>query len=301
VRSRALPLLLLAVPLLAWGTGYRATAVAETHTPALTFAALRAIPSIVVGLLLLGIYRGRVPRGRSGLLMAANGLLMVSLFVWALTEGVARAGAANTSVLVSTSPLFVAILSRIAFDEGLPPRRVAGLVCGFAGVATMFSSELRIGGGQVALGMAIAVVAGLAWATGTIVVKRAGRGLDPVSVTGLQYVVGAPILFAVAFAARGTEGTEWSSGELWAATAYVGIGGLVGSLAFFAALRLISATETTTVQFAIPVVAVLVEVIRGNTPSAVSFAGMALAVAGVGLVLAPGRVRRVVAPSHAAR
>ena len=299
MRNRALPLLLLAVPLLMWGTGYRATAVGEAHGPALMFAALRNIPSIVGGGVLLALYRERVPRGRNGLLMAGNGLLMVSLFIWALTEGVARAGAANTSVLVSTSPLFTAILSRAVFQEALPPRRVAGLALGFGGVATMFSSELRIGGGQVAAGMGIAVLAGLAWAVGTIVVKAAGRGLDPVPVAALQYVVGAPIVISVAFASRGTAGTQWSSGELWAMSAYVGIGGLAGSLAFFAALRLISATETTTVQFAIPVVAVLVEVIRGNTPAAVSFVGMALAVAGVGLVLAPARTARIGVPSRA--
>lgn len=291
--ARAAPLLLLAVPLVFWGTGYRITAIGEEHASALMFSALRTAPSLVAGAALLFVYRSRIPRPRLALVMGLNGLVMVTLFIWALTDGVARAGAGNTSVLVSSSPLFTAILSRPLFGERLGARRLGGLLFGFAGVAVMFSSELRVGGGDVAVGMAIAILAGAAWAVGTVLVKKVGAGLDPAVVSGLQYVLGTPALLAIAFAGAGTGGTAWGSWTLWWTAVYVGVGGLLGTLAFFAALRLISATQTTTVQFVVPVVAVLVEVARGAPPAAVTVLGMAIAIVGVGLVNVPSRTRRV--------
>jgi drug/metabolite transporter (DMT)-like permease len=192
---------------------------------------------------------------------------------------------------VSSSPLFTAILSRSLFGERLSPRRVGGLLLGFAGVAVMFSSELHVGGGDVAVGMAIGVLAGAAWAGGTVFVKVAGRDIDPAVVAGLQYVFGTPALLAIAFADGSTGGASWGSWTLWWTVLYVGVGGLLGTLAFFAALRLISATQTTTVQFVVPVVAVLVEVVRGAPPASVTFLGMGIVIAGVGLVNLPLRNR----------
>jgi drug/metabolite transporter (DMT)-like permease len=296
VSRRSLPLLLLAVPLVFWGTGYRVTAIGAEHSDALMFSAVRTVPSLLAGVALLVVYRARIPGRRLSLIMALNGLLMVTLFIWALTDGVARAGAGNASVLVATSPLFTAILSRPLFGEHLGPRRLAGLLAGFAGVAVMFSSELHVAGGQVAVGMVIAIVAGAAWAVGTVIVKAAGSTVDTPVVAGLQYIVGAPALLAIAFLDVGTAGTDWSSPTLWWAVLYVGVGGLLGTLAFFAALRLISATQTTTVQFVVPVVAVLVEVLRGASPAAVTFLGMAIAIVGVALVNVPIRSRRAPDP-----
>lgn len=292
MRRSAAPFLLLGITLFCWGTGYRGTAIGAEHTSALMFAALRTLPALAIGPAIVLLNRRRLPRRRLALLTAANGLLMVTFFVGALSEGVVRAGAGNASVLVSTSPLFVALISRPLFGELLPWRRVLGLLLGFAGVVVMFSSELHVGGGGIAVGMAIAVLAGLAWAVGTIVVKRATPDTDPLVVAGLQYSFGGPILVAAVFAAHGTGRTEWSSAGLWGAVAYVGIGGLLGTIAFFAALRFLSATQTTTVQFVVPAVAVLVECVRGDVPAAVTFVGMALAVVGVGLVNVPVRNRR---------
>lgn len=292
MRASAAPFLLLGITLFCWGTGYRGTAIGAEHTSALMFSGLRTLPALVAGPVILALMRRQLPRGRLLLVSAANGLLMVTFFVWALTEGVARAGAGNASVLVATSPLFAALLSRPLFGELLPPRRILGLLLGFAGVVVMFSSELHVGGGDVALGMVIAVLAGLAWAVGTIVVKSATPTTDPLVVVGLQYTFGAPVLVALTFALRGAGGTEWSSATLWGAVLYVGIGGMLGVFTFFAALRFLSATQTTTVQFVVPAVAVLVEVLRGNAPDAVTFIGMAVAVVGVALVNIPVRSRR---------
>jgi drug/metabolite transporter (DMT)-like permease len=292
VSSRVVPVLLFATILLLWGTGYRGTAIGAEHSDPLVFAAMRTLPSLVLLWAIVGLRRLPMPPRRTALILGLTGLLLVSTFIWALTEGVARAGAANTSVLVASSPLFTALLSRVFFGEHLPVDRVAGLLLGFAGVFVMFSSELRIGGGDIALGMVIALIGGLAWAIGTVIVKAVGARVDLIVMTALQFLVGAPVLVAIAFAESGSGNTEWSSGIFWAAVFYVGLGGLGGTLAFFACLRIMSAVRATAVQFLVPIVAILVEVLRGNVPDAVTFVGMAIAIVGVAAVNVPILSRR---------
>jgi drug/metabolite transporter (DMT)-like permease len=103
-----------------------------------------------------------------------------------------------------------------------------------------------------------------------------------------MFAIGGLALLAVALIADGTASTEWGSGRLWAATAWVSLGaGAVGTVAYFTALRLISSARASAWLFLVPAVAVLVELARGNVPNATTLAGMALAIGGVALVNMP--------------
>jgi drug/metabolite transporter (DMT)-like permease len=100
-----------------------------------------------------------------------------------------------------------------------------------------------------------------------------------------QFLVGAPVAIALAFALEGTGGTDWSSADFWGAIAWLAIGAsAIAYVTFFAALEHLSATTVTAWQFLVPVVAVLVEIGRGDMPEAVVLVGMGLAIAGVALV-----------------
>jgi drug/metabolite transporter (DMT)-like permease len=103
--------------------------------------------------------------------------------------------------------------------------------------------------------------------------------------TAAQYAVGAPILVIAAFAVKGLGGTDWANGDLWGPIAWLAIGtSALASFAFFAALKRMSADRVAAWQFVVPVVAVLVEIVRGSAPDRVVLGGMALAVAGVAMV-----------------
>jgi probable blue pigment (indigoidine) exporter len=109
--------------------------------------------------------------------------------------------------------------------------------------------------------------------------------LDMVGFTAGQYAVGGAAALAIAFALEGTGGTDWGSGDLWGALAWISIGAsAIATLTFFGALKRMSATTVTAWQFLAPVVAVITEIVYGNTPDALVLAGMGLAIAGVALV-----------------
>ena len=81
--------------------------------------------------------------GAPGSTPRSSGLLMVGVFLGGFTEGVARAGPGPAIVMSSTSPFWVAILSRIVYGErsrGVRPRAAVG----FGGVILVFSSQLGL-------------------------------------------------------------------------------------------------------------------------------------------------------------
>jgi probable blue pigment (indigoidine) exporter len=283
--------LLLAVAVAFWGGSFRATAAAMEHTSGLVLSALRAVPAAILLAAAVPLLGGRFPRGREWLWAAVTGLLGVALFVVGISEGTGLAGAGNAAVLANTPPFWVLLLGWAFLGVRVTPAGAAGLVAAFAGVVVMISSQ--IGGdratGDLALGMGLALAAAIGWALTTLIVKwlvETTPGVDLLGLTAGQYVVAAAVLVPLGFGTHGTGGTDWSSGELWAALAWLAPGASAAAyVAFFAALRHASAVAVSACVFLVPVVAVLVEAARGDGPGAVVLAGMALAVGGVALVM----------------
>ena len=282
---------LLAFSAVVWGCTGRVTAVGGLHASPLTLTALRAVPAALVLLAALPLLRSRLPRGQTEWLWAGvTGLLMVTVFLGGFTEAIVRAGPGNAIVLASTAPFFVAILGRIFYGERLSARTGVGLVAGFAGVVMIVSSQLgtESAASNLVLGCALALLAALGWSAGTLIVKEMLErrpDTDLVGFTASQYVVGGAVLALIALAADGTGNTDWSSGDLWSAVAYVSLfSSVLATMAYFGALKRVSATRAAAWGFVSPVAAVVLEVILGHTPLPVTLAGMVLTIAGVAVV-----------------
>jgi drug/metabolite transporter (DMT)-like permease len=284
----------LAIAITLWGTSYWPTEIAGEQASPLALAALRSFPAALVLLVFLPVLRARLPRGRTLVGAGLTGLLMVGVFFYGLTEGTIKAGAGNAAVLANTSPFFVLFLGWAFANERLSRRGGTGLVVGFAGVVLVVSSQLGGGeGNDLALGLALALAASVAWALGTLLVKAmVGRepDLDLVGFTAAQYAAGGTALAVAAFIWSGTDEVSWGSESLWIPLVYLILGNsAIGSIAYFAALKRLSATKTAAGQFLVPVVAVIVDIVRGSAPDAVVLCGMVLTILGVALVNLPPR------------
>jgi drug/metabolite transporter (DMT)-like permease len=273
-----------------WATQYWATEIAARHASPIVITALRAVPAAIL-LLLVCRFAGRsLPPRRTWPWIAVVGLMMVVVTLGGISEGAARAGAANTAVLINTSPFFIALFGRLFLGERVTWVGVMGLVVGFAGVVVMVSPQLGGTGdaGNLALGMGLALAGALGFAVGTLVVKwLTGRTerLDVVGLTAAQYAVGATALLLVAVAIEPVSSTEWGSGELWGAIAWIAVGAsALGYTTYYAALERLPAASVGPWLFLIPVLAVVIDVGRGMSPDAIVLAGMALTVAGVAIV-----------------
>jgi probable blue pigment (indigoidine) exporter len=285
------PTLLLAFAVVVWGCTPRVTAVAGPHSGPLTLTMLRAAPTAVLMVAALPLLRARLPQGRGAWLWTGvTGLLMVTVFLGGFTEAIIHAGPGNAIVLATTAPFWVVVLGRVFLDQRPPFQSLVGLLLGFAGVVLIVWSQIGgdSGGVELAAGMALALAAALGWATGTMLVKELLQrrpDIDAVGLTTGQYLVGGAVLLVVSLGAEGRHGAEWSSGELWLSVAYIAIvGSALATIAYFGALRRLSATRVTTWGFISPVVAVLLEIALGHGPTAVVLVGMAVTLAGVVLV-----------------
>ncbi|MCW2953765.1 MAG: family transporter, partial [Conexibacter sp.] len=289
---------LLATTIFFAGTSYWPTEIAGRHASSLTLAALRSFPAALVLLAALPLLHARLPRGRDAVWSAVTGVLMVGVLFFGMTEGTVRAGGGNASVLVNTSPFLVLVLGAVFLSERITRVGIIGLMTGFGGVVVMVSSQLGSGhGSDLLLGFALDLAAAVAWAVGTLIIKwLVGRDpeLDLVGFTAGQYAAGGSALLIAALLVDGTTGADWQSSGTWLPVAYLALGNsAAGSITYFAALKRLSATRAAAGLFLVPVVAVLVQIARGSSPTAVVLIGMALTIAGVALAnLPPGAIRR---------
>jgi drug/metabolite transporter (DMT)-like permease len=296
---RSAPYACLATTVFFWGTQFWAIEIAEPHSPPIVITALRTVPAAVALVAVALLLRTRFPVRRLASWTCFTGVIGVAVTLGGITEGAARAGGGNAAVLVNSSPFFIVLLGRLFLGEPIARPVAVGLLAGFAGVVMVVSPQLGGGGdtGDLALGLGLSLVSAVAWAVATLVVKRLTereRDLDVVAFTAAQYVVGAAVLAALAFALEPVGATDWRSGDLWGSIAYLALGGsAIGYLTFFLALKRLPAGIAGAWLFLIPVVAVVVDAARGTVPEAVVLAGMALAVGGVALVSLPaGAVAR---------
>jgi drug/metabolite transporter (DMT)-like permease len=120
---------------------------------------------------------------------------MIGLSTWALVSG----GAGKTSVLCYTMPFWVLLLAWIALGERIQKMQWLYVALAFAGLLSIvmplsFNSDLFSKG--------LAILAGLSWAIGAIVVKwiQQHHRIDLISLTAWQMLLGSlPLILAASF------------------------------------------------------------------------------------------------------
>jgi drug/metabolite transporter (DMT)-like permease len=166
-------------------------------------------------LLLLARASGRPLQvaGRQWPALILAGLLNVTLFNMLTAVAQTLMPTSRAVILAYTMPLWTALLARIFLGERLSARRRVALGLGAAGLATVLL-PLRSQLGTPSLDAAVAAILGaaIAWAAGTIVMKRAHFTSDPVVTTAWQLAIGA---ISVACGALAFEGTELSQFSFW--------------------------------------------------------------------------------------
>lgn len=248
---------------------------------------------IVVGALLLWLIALALGGRRSGAgvprelaWLAGVGVAVYQLAFFAALEltGVA----VGTVVAIGSGPAAAGLLGRIVNGERLTGRWAGATALACAGIVL-----LGTGGGGAAVdpaGVALAVVAGVGYASYTVLAKRMiDAGVAPQRAMAAAFGRGAVLLLPVPLVA----GVGWVASPEGAALAlYLGaVPTALAYLLFARGLRHLSAGETATLTLAEPLTAVLLgALVLGERPGPMAVAGAALVLAGL-LVLAAPRGR----------
>jgi drug/metabolite transporter (DMT)-like permease len=206
----------------------------------------------------------------------------------------------------SAAPLLAAIGAAWRFGTPIGRRFVVGGVLGVAGVAAMFWPELARpgGGGQARLGATLTIAAVLLSAVGSLTASRnraRGVPLLPAIAYGMLYGAAAAAIVGVALG-DGRALALPTAASWWLSLVYLALAGSVLAFACFLTLQdRVGVGPAGTVGVMTPLLALVVSLLlEGFRPTALTFAGAALALAGNALMLRQARSGRLPAAAAAA-
>jgi drug/metabolite transporter (DMT)-like permease len=282
-QSTRLILAFLAMTLI-WGTTWAAIRVGLQGIPPFTGVALRfalAGTSLLALAPVLGVRLGRRGR-REKALWLANGLLSFCLSYAAVYWSEQFIPSGLAAVLFATYPIFVAGLAHVLLPgERLRWTAAAGTLLGFAGVAVIFSDDLTLFGGEAVRRAALVMlVSPVVSAVSTVIIKRWGSDVHPLSLSAVPMLVAALVMGAVALLFERGRPLVFDTRSVGALLYLAVLGSAVTFTLYYWLLARVGATRVALMSYLIPIVAVAVGALLFDEPLRPRL------VAGAGLVLA---------------
>lgn len=246
---------------LIWGTTWAVIRVGLVGVPPFTAASLRFLFASLLLLALAPRFHAKLTGGaREWKVWIASGV-----FTFAGSYGVVYwseqwVPSGLAAILFATYPLCVALLARALLPgDRLRPIAFAGIVLGFAGVAILFSEDLRrLGGPNVAKAAIVFLLSPISSAFGTVLAKRGGAGIHPIAMNVLPMAIGAAILGGCALAFERDVPLHWTGAAIASLAYLTVVGTAVAFTCYFWLLAHFSATRLSLITYGTPVVAVLV-------------------------------------------
>jgi drug/metabolite transporter (DMT)-like permease len=196
-----------------------------------------------------------------------------------------------TAVLFATSPLWVALAAHVALPaERLRAATAGGVLVGFAGVAVIFSEDLRaLGGPRVAGAAALLLLAPLTAAVGVVAVKRWAAGMHPLAIAAMPMALTAAAMGCVALATEGGQPVRLAGLPL-AALLYLALcGSALSFTLYFWLLGRLPATTLSLINYLTPIVALFIGgAALGEPFTPRTLAGSGLVVGGVAVAMRVG-------------
>ena len=254
-----------------------------------------ALGRLLVSSALLGtvalVRRDPLPARRDLLTIAAYGVLWLALYSVTLNAAERRVDAGTAAMLVNTGPILIAILAGIFLREGFPSGLFAGCAVAFGGCVLIGIATTR-SGAHSGLGIALCLVAAVAYATAVVVQKPVLARVPPFQVTwiGCAAATIACLPFAPALASQAGNADGGALG--W--TIYLGaVPTALGFATWSFALRRTSAGRLGSLTYLAPIVAIVLGwAVLSERPPWLAVAGGGLCLAGVALARRLGRRRQ---------
>ena len=191
------------------------------------------------------------------------------------------------AVLFATYPLFIAALAHFLLPgERLRRGAALGMALGFAGVAVIFSDDLSLLGGEAVRRAALVMlVAPLVSALASVLVKRWGSGVHPLSLAAVPMLLAGVVMGAVAFLVERHVPLVFDVRSVGALLYLAILGSAVTFTIYYWLLANMSATRLALMSYLIPIVAVAVGALVFDEPLRPRLlAGSALVLVGVVVV-----------------
>jgi drug/metabolite transporter (DMT)-like permease len=290
-----------------WGTNYVIIKSAVAEIDPLAFNALRLSEASLVMLVTMAVVRRLRPRlERTGSdaahmmasvfhttapvtrhdwrYLAALGLVGHCLYQYFFIGGLARTSVANSSLLIATTPVVIALITAAIGHDRIRPLHWAGTLLSVAGIYVVLGHSARLGGESLGGDLMVAAAV-VCWAAYTLAARPLMVRHSPVGVTGLSMAIGT--VFYLPLAVPALLRLHWSaiSVRTWLALMYSALFAIcVAYTIWYAAVREIGGARTSVYSNLVPIVAMLSAAVwLGEPLSPSKLTGAAAVLCGVAL------------------
>jgi drug/metabolite transporter (DMT)-like permease len=273
-----------------WGISFIATKVAVGESPPAVIVWLRFSMAVIILFFFLRL-RGKlvIPPLKELIYLALLGFLGVSLHQWLQSTGLVTAQASTTSWLVSTSPIFMALLAWVFLNERITPSSLAGILLASLGVLLVVSHGnlfIIFNSGFGNIGNILVLLSALNWAVFSVLSRRALEKYAAI------YVLFYAMFFGVFFSSlhflsiQGWIYINQLSSTAWLAVTFLGIGcSFLAYNFWYDGMQAIGATQAGAFLYIEPLVSLVVAAIALNeTITLPALLGGSLILMGVWLV-----------------
>ena len=268
---------------LIWGTTFLVIRIGNEAIAPLWGATLRLVIAALLNGIVALLTRARWPKGAAlgGIVLFGFLNLGVNFVLLYSAELTVPSGIA--AVLYATIPLSSGLFSSMLGLHAFERTKMLAAVVGLAGVALIFSGEVRLGAPALAL---LGVFTGASCASLSGVILKKIPAQSTFVVNGVGAAVGSLICFLASLAA-GEPHTLPRTFAAWGPILYLAVAGNLGAYVLWA--WLVTQWKVTSVSVAaliIPVIAVMVgALVRAEAPAPLTYAGAALVLVGVVVAL----------------
>jgi drug/metabolite transporter (DMT)-like permease len=276
-----------AVLCLIWGSTWLVIKVGYGGLGPLTVASLRFALAGILLTILVPMLGARWPRGRVEWLL----VLWVGVVLFAADYGFIYwseqfIDSSLTAILFAMLPLFTIAFAHVYIPgDRITPRKLAGTLLAFVGVAALFGDRLRIDAALAAPMLAVIASTIFAAAAG-VAAKRHGASLHPAALNSTAMLVGAAVLIAAAIAS-GEHPRLPADARTWMAITYLAVvGSVISFLGYFSLMKTWSVTSLSFISVFTPAIALgLGFVFLEERPTPWTALGTILILSGVTLAL----------------
>jgi drug/metabolite transporter (DMT)-like permease len=273
-----------------WGASFIATKLALRDLAPVTVVWLR----FLIGIVILGFavrirHQFSVPKRQEWFYLAILGFLGITFHQWLQSTALVTVQASTTAWVITTSPVFIAILSWLFLREKLDWRQITGIILAAVGVLLVVSRGNIKGlfsGTFGTQGDILILISALNWAVFSILSSRGLKKYQPAQMMFFVMTIGwlfTSILFFTGGGFGDIRHITWTS---FLGICFLGIfcSGL-SYVAWYDGLQALSATQIGVFIYLEPLVAMIVAwAILGENILLITFAGGVIILLGVRLV-----------------
>ena len=244
-----------------WGTTWVVSKIGVKELPALQMAYIR---QFIAGLLFVGFFmlyrKMKLPGTKQFIWLTVMAVLMFVLANGLSTWSLKFIPTGLAALIGALYPLSVVLIEWIFFkSKRMTILTFLGLFLGITGIGIVFY-ENAFGhfDASFVLGLALSVIAMLAWSLGTVFLSRNKANLDPYYGTGWQMLISSLILFIIAESTQPTIALTSISGKAWAVIFYLVIlGSVISFVAFIYSMKKLPTAIASLYAYVNPLIAMV--------------------------------------------